>query len=111
MSVYLRNTEIVGRVKYYLGEHHRDGKSHHLNILFYIALAAAARALNNAHVPPNKLVDLDLASLTDQLLDDCFAEVFTIYDELGRDDKAAKGADMARELIAKLEADIHGKSV
>ena len=83
--------------------------NHALNLLYYVALDVAARALNNAHVPPNYLSSFDMATVTDGLIDAAYDEMYQIYQYCGGDDKAAKSPAMKDEAIKFLEKEIHGK--
>jgi hypothetical protein len=107
ITTYLKCVELVRLVDAF--KPIKEYQDHALNLLFYVSLCAAARALNNAHVPANLLNGLNLALLTNELLNSCYSEVFTIYEKCGGDDKAAKGTEMRDQLIEHLEKAIHGK--
>lgn len=107
ISTYLRCTEIVRRIDEHVLKNN-EWSEHNLNLLFYVALCATARLLNNAHVPAQLVNAINLSDFTAPLLDACYEEVFDVYKQCGGDDKAAKGPDMTSKLVELLEKSIHG---
>ena len=52
---------------------------------------------------------MELSTITDELIAGCYDEVYAIYTEHGKDDRAAKGSTMRDALLNYLTVKIHGE--
>ncbi len=62
-----------------------------LNTLFYIAMYATSAALKSPRPKTESIAAMNIATITDDSLSDCYNRVLAEYLKLGGDDKTAKG--------------------
>ena len=103
----VRSTEIVRRVENFAAA--QEHKDRMLDLQFYVALIVAARALENAHIPPNLLAALNIAGIDKSVFEKAFTDAFSVYKKYGGDANASKNAKMRVDIVSMLEAEIHGK--
>jgi hypothetical protein len=109
LGVYLKNTQIVRRTDEYLTANQQAAREHHLNLLFYVALYSAGLAIGNAHMPPNLLLRIELEAFNNKVMLEGYQKVYSIYEEYGKDDRAAKGPEMREKITKTMEQQLHGK--
>lgn len=91
LTLYLKATEVCRRVATFL-----EAKSleaiHRRNLYFYLCMYATCVGTGNAYADPSKIQKLDIASMTDALLEDCFERVFKKYESLAEKHKDPDGS-------------------
>jgi hypothetical protein len=71
---------------------------HRLNLMFYLAMYATCVALKSAKPRRPTIAALDVATVTDLVLQESYERVSGRYQPLGGDDKVAKGTALAEAL-------------
>jgi len=87
-TLFLRSTE--------------KNKQHRNNLLFYLLTAVTCIALKTRKPRDRKIAELNLDKVDDAVFQKAIDIVKPIYKQFGRNDKAAKGAEMAEELRTQL---------
>ncbi len=73
------------------------------NLIFYVAMYSTCVTLKIAKPKPRDIADLNVESITEAIIDECFKEVRAVYNHHGGDDRAAKGPRLVANLKKKLE--------
>ena len=60
-----------------------------------------AKALNSVNITKETMAKLDLKMITENLIVESAKEIFYIYQELGGNDKVAKGSDLIKKVVDK----------
>ena len=98
LSLYLKSTLILRRVQEFL-----DGLDiepiHRRNIVFYLAMVAVSVKVGSAYAAPDKILKLDIASLTDEFLLECYQQVKTRYEALAA--KTSEDGEPDYDALAK----------
>lgn len=76
------------------------------NLRFYIAMQVAALAADKAVPKASELAALDVDAITDEDIQASFEAVKAVYDDLGGDDRTAKGKDLVASVKDQLETAI-----
>ena len=107
ISLYPKCAQIVKRIDLFL-----DGKGiaqgTKLNLIFYLAMYATCAALKSPKPMRKPISSLDISLLTDPLLDGCYAWLTETFQNLGGDDKTAKGSTLTAALKERISED-YGK--
>jgi len=103
-SLYPKCAQIVKRMDAYLDERGL-AQGTKLNIVFYLSMYATCAALKSAKPKRNRIASLDMALMTDALLDECYVWLMETFVKLGGDDKVAKGAQLVADLKKKIVAE------
>lgn len=105
VSIYLRALEIVKAVEAFLAELQRN----HLliqreitDIKYYVAMAVAVQLVGSQDNVGSKLTELDPFEITESVLLNAHHVVYSKYYGAGGDDKAAKGPDLNKSVLAAL---------
>ncbi len=72
------------------------------NLRFYIAMQVAALATDKATPTASDLADLDVEAIAEGDIEASFVAVKAAYDELGADDRVAKGRDLVTCVIDQI---------
>ena len=101
LAMYPKCARVIKRVDSYL-----DGlnlaRGEKLNLLFYVAMYAVCAALKSIRPSRKSIAALNVDLLTNELLRESHSKVLKLYQELGADDKVAKGP----ELVQRVKADL-----
>jgi hypothetical protein len=81
LNLYLKSTQILKRVEDFL-EELRIEPIHRRNLIFYVAMYVVCSKLESPYAPPGQILKLDIASLTDEFLSDCYKRVHKRYEAL-----------------------------
>lgn len=111
LNVYLKSVEILIRIERFLDDLNIDA-IHKRNIKFYLSMYAVCTTLRNMHVDPGELLKIDVASISDDLLKQCYKRVRKAYDLLAEKSKVdgeydfdavAKGPNLLKRLQGNLK--------
>jgi hypothetical protein len=111
LNLYLKSTQILRRVESYL-ENLDLELIHRRNINFYLCMYVSCAKAANAFAPAGGLLALDVSTLTDEFLKECYGQVWKHYQKLAdklavdgeRDfDSLAKGPHLLKALSAELK--------
>ena len=70
------------------------------DILFYVLYLSVAKSIGNANITFKDVKEIELNSYTDEYITQIAKIVFSEYEKLGGDGKAAKGSDLIDNLIS-----------
>lgn len=70
------------------------------DILFYVLYLSVAKSIGNANITFKDVKEIELNSYTDEYITQIAEIVFSEYEKLGGDGKAAKGSDLIDNLIS-----------
>lgn len=73
------------------------------NIRFHVAMKVAAFATGKAAPKASELAALDVDAITEEDIEACFVAVKAAYDDLGGDDRVAKGKDLVAAVKDQIE--------
>jgi len=85
---------------------------HQRNLKFYLAMYVAAAAVRHAHIPPDKLLSLDVQRIENGFILDCYKRLWKRYQNLaekhessGEDDydSLAKGPHLLKSVHSELK--------
>lgn len=108
LTVHVKSLLLVRRVENFAAKMEYLEKM--LDLQFYVSLVVAARAMGNAHIPPNLLAALDISAIPDSTFEEAFDTASVIYQTHGADANASKSAKMREAVISMLEEEIHGNA-
>jgi AIPR protein len=98
VNLYPKCIEIVRRAQTFLSGQSDLSRADRLNLLFYLAMYSAAATLESVKPSRQKIAYLDVATVTESVMDKGFQWIEKKFRDLGGDDKAAKGPHLAEEL-------------
>jgi hypothetical protein len=99
LTLYLRTTEISRRVTSFLEENESDG-IHRRNLNFYLCMYASCVKIGSAYAIPNQIAKIDLATLTDDFLRDCYKRIMKPYERLAQK-QLKEGGDRDYDSVSK----------
>jgi hypothetical protein len=112
LTLYLKTTEICRRITEFLEEKQMES-IHRRNINFYLCMYASCELIASAYAIPNALQQVDVAKLSDQILERCYKRVWKKYETLAdkfigvdgqRDyDAVAKGQHLLKGIQSDLK--------
>ena len=112
LNLYLKSTVILRRVQDFLDEQDLE-PIHRRNLVFYLAMYAISVRLANPYVLlASEVIKLDVASLSDDFLSDCYKRLWKLYDRLANKqsvdgepdyDALAKGPLLLKAINADLK--------
>lgn len=70
------------------------------DILFYVLYLSVAKSIGNANITFKEVKEIELNSYTDEYITQIAKIVFSEYEKMGGDGKAAKGSDLIDNLIS-----------
>jgi hypothetical protein len=107
-AVYVKSAQILKRVDSYLDIATLDGvalsRSLRLNLIFYLAMHAVCAVLRSPNPRAKTLAALDVALLTDAVLNASLTIVHQAYVTVGGTDKVAKGNMFVDEVKSSLRS-------
>jgi len=104
INVYYTAIEIMLRVTEYLKSREENLSSAEINnIRFHLAMFVALYLTRTVGATTSHLSNLEVSTISSNLLDNCFDETWTIYSGLGGNDQVAKGVEFPKALIARLQ--------
>lgn len=79
------------------------------DIKFYVLFSIFAKAVEKVEISSDDIIAFQPTSIGDDLIKNTAKEVFDIYQQLGGNDKVAKGSDLILKLKAELESSFSDK--
>ena len=102
-NTYLVSTKLLMRIEEYLRSSQLKLSRKDINNLkFYMTMFISWKLINKHNPEEKDLQQINLDEVTDDLLTTTFAEIQTIFLELGGDDTVAKGTDFVEAIKNKL---------
>ena len=98
IAVYLVAAKVIKAVQSSLRVREDLAQKDRANLLFYVAMYAAALLANKAAPSITDLAAISVEAITNQTLEESFSAVKAIYDELGASDQVAKGTQLLSKL-------------
>ena len=100
LNLYLKSTLIMRRVEEFLEELDIEPILRR-NIVFYVAMAAVCIKTGSAYAPPDKILKLDIASLTGEFLTECYESVRARFEALAEKTAMATDGETDYDALAK----------
>jgi hypothetical protein len=111
INLYPRCIEIVKKAQKFLSKQSGITRADNLNILFYLAMYSAASALKSVKPSRHAISEMDVSLVNDAVMAKCYQWISKKFKDLGGDDKAAKGSQLADALRKHLIATFSKKKV
>jgi hypothetical protein len=106
LLVYLKCTQLLRRVDSYLASQPDLERSDRTNIRFYVASMLACEVTGTFPPTPDAVAKIDIEKINNNALEWSFATVWKKFQKLGRDDGAAKGPDLLKQLRKLVKSNI-----
>lgn len=104
LEIFYRSAKLGKKVERYIkssGDYDQAAKS---DILFYVVYAVVAFELKTVAISASEFKKIDIDRIDDEAIDVAARMTFELYQELGGNNKVAKGSDLLEQLQAKIEA-------
>jgi hypothetical protein len=101
IMLYPKCAQIIKRVDSFLtGRAAEQGLK--LNLIFYLALYATCSAIKSVKPKKTTIAALEMSTLDDSLLQECYDWLLSEFKSLGGDDRVAKGPALSEKLKARI---------
>jgi hypothetical protein len=86
LNIYLKSIQIVRAVSDFLDTMGLD-TVHRRNLPYWLCMYATCAKIGSAYAPPGEILKLDISTLTNDFLKDCYDRVFKHYEKLAEKHK------------------------
>lgn len=80
-----------------------------IDVKFYVAALLSCRLTNEADPSPQKLINVDVNTIEDALLKDCFKRVWKLYVDAGANATVARGQELNKRLRTYIRRSLSAK--
>ena len=101
IALYPKCAQIVKRTDRFLEERVTE-RGLKLNLVFYLAMFATCVSLKSPRPKRSRIANLDLDTLDDAMLGECYDYIENRYRKLGGEDRVAKGPELTEVLKVRL---------
>jgi hypothetical protein len=98
INLYPKCIQTVKKAQKFISDQSGITKAERLNLVFYLAMYAVAAALKSVKPKRQSVADMDTNTVTDAVMQPGYEWILSKFQELGGDDKAAKGPQLADAL-------------
>lgn len=102
LGVYLTCVRLVRRLEQFFDSAVTIARGDERNVKFYVVAYLACRQTTSADPYPDDLVAINVISIDDRTIKDCFDRVLKKYKKLGANDTVARGSQLLKSMRSEI---------
>lgn len=109
LPVYLSCIQMLRKVESFLDSMKDLERGIRIDVKFYITALLACRLTNEVEPSPQKLINVDVNTIKDTLIEDCYKRVWKLYEAMGANATIARGPDLNKRLRTYIRRSLSAK--